>query len=115
MIEQIQFSGVQFNISEDLIKRNNEIVTDFFGNKRNWYEKLKQGGQTYGRTSLDSSNNYDEDGKNPDENDLPPLDPSKITEERAKSIAAFFRETPEAKKAFEEDYEHALKSFSKTD
>lgn len=113
-MEQMKFNGDQFDINEEIIIRNALIVADFFGSKRNWYEKLKHGGQTYSRTSLDSSNNYDEDGMNPDENDLPPLDPSKITGEKAKNIAAFFRETPEAKKAFEEDYEHARKSVEET-
>lgn len=110
----MQFSGEQFDINVELVKSNAEIVTDFFGDNRKWYEQLKNGGQMYGKVSLTSSNEYDEDDKNPDENDLPPLDPSKITEERAKSITAFFRETPEAKKAFEEYFAHNQKSIGTT-
>ena len=79
-------------------------MIDFFTKNRDWYQKLQNGGSTYGSTSLDTNKAYDVDGKNPDENDLPPLEPTKITQERADKISHFFKEYPAAKVAFMEDY-----------
>jgi hypothetical protein len=76
--------------------KNREKVVDFFGdNRETWYKKLLSGGTTFSKVSLDSHQEYDGD-----ENDLPPLDPLRITEERAGSIAKFFAAYPEANEAF---------------
>ena len=102
-MEQNTFNEVVKKIDVDFILANREIVTDFFGDRRNWYEKLVRGGSTFNKTSLDSQNEYDidlSDEQKDDEPDLSPLEPNRITEERAKSISVFFEEYPEAKKMF---------------
>lgn len=92
-------------IGISFIIENKEITADFFGDNRNWYQKLKKGGTLYLRTSLDTQESWDNDG----EEDIPPVDPARITDHRAMSIKAFFEEYPEAKKAFLEYYDHMIK------
>ena len=88
-------NGLEIDI--DFVLANPETITDFFGDHRECYEKLKKGGTLYLRTSLDSQEEWEADG----EDDLPPLDPSKATnEQRAKNIAGFFREHEDIKKLF---------------
>ncbi len=99
-MEQMQFEEIS-SLTKETVLTNREKVVDFFGDNRAWYEKLLAGGQRFGRTSLDSQKEFDADGKG-DEDDLPPLDPSRITEERAVTILSFFQEYPEAQKAFTE-------------
>lgn len=103
-IEQRQYEGEGFVLSSSFILEQAELVTDFFGDNRDWYYKLQNGGSTYGKVSLHSAEAYDIDGKNPDENDLPPLDPAKITQERAETIRLFFKVYPAAKEAFMDYY-----------
>lgn len=105
-MEQVLFEGEGFKISPDFVVANAEVVTDFFGDNRKEYEKLLKGGVKYLRTSLDSSLPFDED--RPGESDLPPLDPSRINEQRAKSISGFFEEYPDVKAAFLEYQEKYL-------
>lgn len=104
------FEGEGFAVTPEIIIENRELVTDFFGDNRSWYESLKNGGQTYGRTFLDSQEDFNVDG-NGDDMDLPPLEPAKITQERAKSIAAFLKETPDAQMAFAVYMDHSKESL----
>ncbi len=95
-MEQAGFEGEGFNIGTSYILDNKESVADFFGDNRGWYLKLVGGGSTYGRVSIDSQADYE--GVN--DEDVPPLDPERINETRAKSIASFFVEYPDAKALF---------------
>lgn len=88
------------NFTKDFIMNNGEIIVDFFGDKREWYDKLKSGGSTYRKTSLDVVDGFDEDGLGVNDQDLPPLDVSRLTEERGVQIESFFKVYPEAKRAF---------------
>jgi hypothetical protein len=89
---QQEFKGEGFDLSEETILNAKEVVTDFFGDNREWYKKLLAGGATFGRVPLDSHEDFE--GEN--DEDFPPLDPQRITEGRAKNIARFFIEYPEA-------------------
>ena len=103
-MEQMNFEGEGFDLSSKLIIDNKDLVTDFFGDNKDWYTLLLQGGSTYKKISLDTQKEYDKDLADDylttTSTDLPPLDPEKITEERAKHIIAFFEENEKAKEAF---------------
>ena len=89
-----------FYLTRDVIIKNNETVTDFFGDNRieaegrvNWYKRLVKFG-----VSLDSHEDFeglDVDG----EHDLPPLDPEKVLQ-KATKISEFFLKNPDAQAAF---------------
>lgn len=91
-----------FEITPDFLLANKEVITDFFGDNRLIYALLKKSSATRPSVALETKEllAHDEDsGKSEDEqrampiDDLP-LDPSLITQERAKNIADFFREYP---------------------
>lgn len=101
----MSFKGDSFEtgLTTDFILGNKEIVTDFFGdNRTTWYAKLLQGGSTFLKTSLDSQDEYDEGTTEEMTPDAPPLEPERVTPERAKNIEAFFVAYPEARDAFQE-------------
>jgi hypothetical protein len=90
------FEGEKFQITPGFIVDNKDNVTDFFGdNRESWYKKLLAGGITFPRTSLDSQESFEGE-----DDDLPPLDPKRITENRAENIAKFFAEYPDAFQSF---------------
>lgn len=90
------FEGEKFQITREFIVDNKENITDFFGdNRHSWYKKLLAGGSTFTRTSLDSQESFEGE-----DDDLPPLDPERITENRAENIAKFFVEYPDAFQSF---------------
>lgn len=107
----MSFGGEGLVITADLLTKERELVVDFFGDHREWYEKLLRGGQKYPRTSLDSKSDYDVDNENPDENDIAPLDVELLTEVRAKSLIGFFQEYPEAEKALKDYISDQKKSI----
>lgn len=98
-----QIEDNSFNPDQQFILANKEDITDFFGNNRNWYAILRRGGQRYGKTSINipgtslNSKEYMEAHMEDEIQDLPPLDIDEINEGRAKNIANFFIEYPEAK------------------
>jgi hypothetical protein len=97
--------GESFEISKDFILNNKETVTDFFGDNRQWYAKLLTSGQKYTKVSLDGSEiNEDPNGDGTEE--IPPLDPQRITEGRAENISKFFEEWKEVKEDFIVYYNH---------
>lgn len=90
-------------LTVEYILANKEVITDFFGDNRKWYQILVKGGMKFGKTSLDSQEEYDVDLPDPEfeaDRDLPPLDEKKLTEARAVNVSKFFEEYPEAQAAF---------------
>ncbi|MEN9552387.1 MAG: hypothetical protein RI935_764 [Candidatus Parcubacteria bacterium] len=99
---QAGLEGEGFQITPEIILKNKEMVVDFFGDRRDIYALLKRPGTTRPSVSLETQEAlpHDED-KHKDESDqrpMPidqlPLDPNRITEQRAEHIALFFRESP---------------------
>ena len=110
-MEYQSFEGENSDISISFVLTHREIVADFFGDRRDWYSKLLKSGITYNKTSIDSKKPYDTDRKKDDDViDFPPVEPEEITENRAKNIAAFFKEVPGAKEAFLEYVQHIKKN-----
>jgi hypothetical protein len=107
-IEQQGFKE-EVTLDASFVLENGELVTDFFGDNREWYQKLMDGGSMYGRTSLDSQEDFNAE----DEHDGAPLEPLRITEGRAKSIALFFKEYPDAKTACIAYIQHEKESMAK--
>lgn len=101
--EQMSFKEGGFQIDTAFIIANKEIVTDFFGDNRHWYEKLLGGGSKYRKTSLDAR----DENANPEEGDVY-LDEKNITEGRAESISKFFEEWKEAKDDFDMYLKHVV-------
>lgn len=97
-----QLQGELFPIDVETILQNKEKVTDFFGDHRNtWYKDLVQfKSPTGGGASLDSWEKYDIDLPVEQQVDLPPLNPEKINDERAKIISLFFKQNEGAQAAF---------------
>ncbi len=100
--------GEGFEITPDFLLANKEVVTDFFGDNRQTYALLKKSSATRPSVALETKEllAHDEDGGKSEEqqrtmpiDDLP-LDPSLITQERAKHVADFFRENPLALNKF---------------
>ena len=104
MPKQKSFDTAGFEINKDLIMdiSNREAVVDFFGDNRTLYDRLVRGGATYPRTFLTSEDSFDTDlrSDDPSNEDLLPLDPSRINEGRAENIVKFFEEYPDAKESF---------------
>ncbi len=94
-----QEAGIEQVIDAYFVLNNRNIITNFFGDRRKtWYKKLSEdGGITFGRVGLE-----DRDPKLLEklegEDDLLPLDHTRIDGLRVKNIIAFFEEFPEAKK-----------------
>ena len=102
-LEHIQNPESAAILTVECILANKDVVTDFFGDNRKWYQMLVRGGAKFGKTSLDSQEEYDVDLPDPEleaDRDLPPLDEKKLTEARAVHVSKFFEEYPEALVAF---------------
>ncbi len=99
-LSQQSLEGEGFEVSKVFILENKDTVTDFFGDNRHWYTKLLTSGQMYSKVSLDSTEEINADPKGGDAPEIPPLDPTKITEGRAESISKFFEEWKDAKDDF---------------
>ncbi len=112
--------GGFFSPTPESILYNREVVTDFFGDNRETYALLKKPTATRPSLALETKEliPHDEDReKNEEEqrvmptDDLP-LDPSQITQERAKHIADFFREYPTALSDYLEYYKWYTKNHA---
>lgn len=97
--QQNNLEGESFALTPDIILKNKDVVIDFFGdNREKWYSLLARSGSLRKKVLLHTREEL------PSESDPEvgmslqelPLDPSAITEERAKHIAVFFREYPAA-------------------
>lgn len=115
-METIQFQENGFEITSDLVEKNKVLVTDFFGDNRNWYEKLNRGGSTYGKTSLNSTEPFDvdlaDDDKNFSDVDQAPLDPERIVGDRLKNIVNFFAEYQQAQEEFTRYYKEQSRDLN---
>lgn len=102
----------EIELSKYFIFNNHTVVADFFGDNRELYEQLKKGGSSFPGTSLDFKGEFDADlGEDLSvEKDLASVDPERLTEERATSVAMFFQENPQVSNAFLEYYKHDQKS-----
>lgn len=91
---QKNLEGQGFVLTPDMVLKNREVVTDFFGDNRKWYKELMKGGATYGRVRLGTQQELNEEEEVEAEN--LPLDPSLINDGRANNIAIFFVLHPQA-------------------
>ena len=92
----------EFWLDDKMVLENKEAITDFFGdNRETWYKDLLAFKSIEGgRISLDSQEPFDVDLPDDRVDDLPPLEPNKITPLRAKQIALFFESNKGARVAF---------------
>ena len=95
-MEQIEFTGEGFDLNEELIIKNKEIITDFIGDNQDVYEALLSGGASWNKTSLVNMDMLEGEDENKTHEQIgrAPLDP-KALEIKVKNISAFFKAKPE--------------------